>query len=472
MFRLLRYFVISSFVAFAVTVATLFALYRHHALSDLVALEEAKNTALSRAVANAVEGELGEYLALASRLGNEELQRVPEMHALRALMLAHMEGQSIVKIKVYSLDGRVVFSTETSQIGDDQSDNAGFITASKGGVASQLTHRDSFNAFDGLIEDRDVISSYIPLYGQSAENSIDGAFEIYSDVTPLLARIDRTQITLLAIVSSILGLLYLFLLVVVRRADAIIRDQATDLQVARNMAEQANAAKSEFVSFVAHELNAPITVMKMHADLLQRGVKGVLNEGQAKYVDVIQHNVDRMRALAADLADVSRLETGTFSMELDNVAMQDLLRDVTVSFRRLAEEKGVELTLDLAEDLPAAHADSQRLQQVVTNLVSNACKYTPPGGRITVAARRAGEAQEMIETIVQDTGIGIAPDEQSSIFQRFFRSRDDEALRNHGTGLGLYITRKLVELQGGRIWFESQFREGTTFYFTVPATRP
>ncbi len=223
MFRLVRYFSLVSLIGFAIVTAVLSLLFRTAAVADLVALGESKNVALTQSFANALWPQFAPFVAEAGSLSPEELRHHPEIARLDEAVRAQMAGLSVVKVKVYNLNGLTVYSSEAAQIGEDKSSNAGFLAARRGEVASELTHRDTFSAFEGVVEDRDVISSYIPIYGLSGE--VEGVFEIYDDVTPLLQRINRTQITMIGGVVGVLALLYGALLLIVRRADGILRRQ-------------------------------------------------------------------------------------------------------------------------------------------------------------------------------------------------------------------------------------------------------
>ncbi|HEY5728995.1 MAG TPA: GAF domain-containing protein, partial [Anaerolineales bacterium] len=238
--------------------------------------------------------------------------------------------------------------------------------------------------------------------------------------------------------------------------------------------QQADIAKSDFVSFVAHELKNPMTSIKGYTELLAAGSVGQINDMQTNFLHTIKSNVERMSVLVSDLNDNAKIEAGRLRLDYKAVQVPDIVDDVLRSTKRQIEEKKQVVELQLSEQMPNVWADPIRVGQVLTNLVSNAHKYTPEGGTIIVGAQMTENqwdlegAKQVVHLWVKDTGIGISVEDQAKIFQKFFRSDDSKAREAPGTGLGLNITKSLVEMQGGRIWFESEFRHGTTFHFTVP----
>jgi len=238
--------------------------------------------------------------------------------------------------------------------------------------------------------------------------------------------------------------------------------------------ERANLAKSEFVSFVAHELKNPMTSIKGYTELLAAGAVGQINEMQTNFLRTIHSNVERMSTLVSDLNDNSKIEVGRLRLEFKATDLAEVVDEVVRSTRRQLEEKKQTLDLHVSQDLPPVWADRTRVAQVLTNLISNAHKYTEEGGHIEVGAVEADNkwdpegAGRVVHMWVLDSGIGINLEDQEKIFQKFFRSEDTKARESPGTGLGLNITKSLVEMQGGRIWFESEFRKGATFHFTTP----
>jgi signal transduction histidine kinase len=238
--------------------------------------------------------------------------------------------------------------------------------------------------------------------------------------------------------------------------------------------QQANNAKSEFVSFVAHELKNPMTSIKGYTELLSAGAVGPINEMQTNFLTTIRSNVERMSTLVSDLNDNAKIEAGRLRLEYKAVEVHDVVDEVVRSTRRQIEDKKQELQLDVPDALPQIWADRTRVGQILSNLVSNAHKYTPEGGKIIFGAKVAGNqwdpngAAQVVHIWVKDNGIGISPEDQPKIFGKFFRSDDQKAREVPGSGLGLNITKSLVEMQGGKIWFESEYRKGTTFHFTIP----
>jgi signal transduction histidine kinase len=238
--------------------------------------------------------------------------------------------------------------------------------------------------------------------------------------------------------------------------------------------QAADVAKSEFVSFVAHELKNPMTSIKGYTELLAAGAVGQINENQANFLHTIRSNVERMSTLVSDLNDNSKIEAGRLRLEYKAVDLDDVVDEVVRSTKRQVEDKKQAIVVQLEDKTSKIWADRTRISQILTNLVSNAHKYTPEGGKIIIGAETSDNqwdpegADKVVHIWVKDNGIGISQEDQKLIFQKFFRSEDQKAREAPGTGLGLNITKSLVEMQGGKIWFESEYREGTTFHFTAP----
>jgi GAF domain-containing protein len=235
--------------------------------------------------------------------------------------------------------------------------------------------------------------------------------------------------------------------------------------------KEANQAKTDFMDRVSHDLKLPMTSIKGYAKLLQMSAGGAWNEQQKDFLTIIANNVDRMARMVKDLLDFSRIEAGRIRLEIQDVQIGRVIEEVIGSVRPQIEGKHLNLTVELEDNLPELRGDYGRIVEIVTNLVSNAYKYTPKGGDVFVSAKPYGNngTTEGVAVTVKDTGYGIAPEDQAKLFnEKFFRSSDPKIRDEPGTGLGLWITKSMIETHGGQLCFESALGQGTTFSFTLP----
>ncbi len=221
----------------------------------------------------------------------------------------------------------------------------------------------------------------------------------------------------------------------------------------------------DFVSSVYHELSTPITTIQGYVALLLNYQVGPLTDRQRRFLEITHDSVQRLMRLVGDLSDISRIETGRLTIYPEPLFLPRVVEQTVNSLADRIESKGLQLQIDLSPDAAVVRGDPQRVVQILTNLLSNACRYTPAGGRITIASGRRDGAAEIT---VSDTGIGIHKEEISRIFERFYRSDDPRVQEQSGTGLGLAITKSLVELHGGQVWVKSEVGKGSTFGFTLP----
>ncbi len=224
--------------------------------------------------------------------------------------------------------------------------------------------------------------------------------------------------------------------------------------------------KSEFINIVAHELRTPLALVLGYSSFLD----DFLPEGEPKeYLNVVTQNALRLRTIVDDMMNLRYLDKREVTLNVDNVALRDVIETAAMAFAPLAEDKRQQLSTEISDDLQEIEADQQKLELILGNLLSNAIKFTPEGGQIRVSAY-GGEAEVMIK--VQDTGAGLSLPERERIFDRFYQVEDSLTRRHGGLGLGLSIVRGLVELHGGRIWVESTPGQGSTFCFTIPGHQP
>ena len=244
-----------------------------------------------------------------------------------------------------------------------------------------------------------------------------------------------------------------------------VRERTHELQNANERLHELDELKSAFVSTVSHELRTPMTSIKGYVDNILDGLTGALTDRQAYYLNRVKFNIERLTRMINDLLDLSRIEAGRVEVRLASVCMRDLASEVVEGFQRSAQEKSVALHVRHPDTLPPVRGERDKLHQVLTNLLQNAVKFTPKGGRVEVESLVRNDG--FVQISVSDTGCGIPPHELDLVFDRFYRG-EAVPTENRGSGLGLPIAKSLVELHGGRIWAESVPGQGSRFFFTVP----
>jgi len=459
MFRLTRYFSVASLLVFIVVTIILAIFYRQTAIDDVVLLGERNNVALTQAFANSLWVEFAPFINSASELSPDEIREHPETKRLREAVMSQTVGLSIVKIKIYDLEALTVFSTEVAQIGDDKSDNAGYLSARTGKVATELTHRDTFSAFEQTIEDRDVISSYVPIFGETG--SVVGVFEVYDDVTPVLERIRDSQRNIIIGVVLILSLLYMILFLIVRRADHIIKyQQAEKNHFTLALEQQKRELLKQFIGNLSHDLKTPLSVIKINLFLLQR----ISNlEKQRTKLEQINVQTQRLEQLIQNVLTVSRLDYIP-EFESKPVDLNQLVSNVEEQLSPLVKRKNLSIVTNLDSDLRPLLADEDELTRALLNLVENAINYTTHG----VISIRTYLQTDNIIIEVSDNGIGISETNLPHIFDRFYRADEARSSQVGGSGLGLAIVEKIIEIHSGSIEVESTLGSGSTFRIQLP----
>jgi len=280
----------------------------------------------------------------------------------------------------------------------------------------------------------DVSISYAPLHDHARR--IVGAIIVYQDITERLLVAEQRQ--------------------------------------AREAAEAASHAKSNFLANMSHELRTPLNAIIGFSELLGDQTFGPLNERQQRYVNNVHNSGRHLLQLVNDILDLAKIEAGRLTLEPESIDLAVLLHDMQRGLEPLAVAKRQTFVLEAPEGLPPLIADRGKVKQILYNLLSNAIKFTEDGGRLGVRAAsvQADHGQPQIEIAVWDTGIGIAPEDIQRLFLEFEQLDSSYVRQQEGTGLGLALTKRLIEAHGGRIWVESKVGEGSTFIFVLPASRP
>ena len=229
--------------------------------------------------------------------------------------------------------------------------------------------------------------------------------------------------------------------------------------------EAASRHKSEFLANMSHELRTPLNAILGFSEVLAERMFGEVNEKQAEYLQDILSSGRHLLSLINDILDLSKVEAGRLELELGRFHLPTALDNALTLVRERATRHGITLTQTVDERVGDIVADERKVKQILLNLLSNAVKFTPEGGRVGLTATAA---EGVVTIAVSDTGIGIAPEDQAAIFEEFRQVGRDDTRTQEGTGLGLTLAKKFVELHGGRIWVQSQVGQGSTFSFTLP----
>lgn len=264
-----------------------------------------------------------------------------------------------------------------------------------------------------------------------------------------------------------------------KRAEQIVREQAAEihetskilirrdyeLMEANRKLEELDKIKSEFISVAAHQMRTPLTAVRWTLQALYDGEAGELSGSEKETVRDGLASILSAINIVNNLLDVARMEGGRFELSLATHPISPIISRVALSLKAAHEMKGISFHVAVPDDLPAIECDEEKISIVFENLLQNAIKYTPPGGTVTVSGKKKDRS---VEITVTDTGIGIPEDDMPRVFTKFFRSRNAILLETSGTGLGLYMVKKIIEKHGGRVSVESKEEAGSTFTIMLP----
>ncbi len=250
-----------------------------------------------------------------------------------------------------------------------------------------------------------------------------------------------------------------------KRAEFKLKSTLDELAAAKARAEAADHLKSAFLATMSHELRTPLNSIIGFTGIMLKGYVGPLNDEQAKQMSMVRNSANHLLSLINDVLDISKIEAGQLQVSFDSMNLRSVIEQSVQSVRLTAEKKGLFLSMQISPDVGTIVSDQRRVEQILLNLLSNAIKFTEQGG-VSIECKK--EAEGSVTVTVTDTGIGIREEDMTKLFKAFQQLDSGIMRRYEGTGLGLYICQKLVELLGGRIWVSSAWNEGTTFSFTLP----
>lgn len=244
-----------------------------------------------------------------------------------------------------------------------------------------------------------------------------------------------------------------------------VQEKTEDLQQVNVALEKANRLKSEFLTTMSHELRTPLNAIIGFAEVLRDEIAGSLSEDQKEYVNDIHSSGHHLLDMINNILDLSKIETGKMKLQYEEFCIEDAINNTLTIINASANNKGISVHTNIQDNAPPLSADKTKFMQILYNLLSNAVKFTPENGKITI---NAFQKNKSLQFEIIDTGIGIKPEDKEKLFEAFHQANGSLSREYEGTGLGLHLTKRLVELHGGKIWAESTFGKGSAFFFILP----
>jgi signal transduction histidine kinase len=417
---------------------------------------------------------------------------------------------TVVQVKLYRADGSVAYSTDPSATEEDEEgevenaasgehaeesgegesgeeshgeggegaaeahgeaggQNDGFEVAIRGEVKSEIEYEREINIFNRVITDRQTVSSYIPIFDTDDHRKPVAVFEIYDDITGLLAEFHESELRTGLFLGSVLLLLYASLVMMVVRSELVARrnqEARVRMADAAARADAASTAKSEFLANMSHELRTPLNAIVGFSEVMKDGLLGpVTPRPYAEYVRHIWVAASHLTDIIGNILDLSKIDAGKVAVEKSHVALPETVLLVCGMMHDKASKRGIAFTQEIEPGIDTIVTDAVKLRQILLNLLSNAIKFTGEGGRVVL---HIGRVADGIEFSVRDTGIGMDEAGIKIAMSPFGQVESPFSRMHEGTGLGLPLTQRLVSLIGGRMDISSEKGVGTLVKVTLP----
>lgn len=282
----------------------------------------------------------------------------------------------------------------------------------------------------------------------------------------ILAQMMTKPIKQMAKGAKLIGQGKLDTTIVVKSKDEL-ESLARDLNKMSSQLKEIDQLKKDFLASVTHELKSPLTSLIMYIDLFLEGAAGKLNDKAKKFLKIMERSSNRLSRFIDDLLDMAKIERGKMEIKKESLEIFPIVSETVELIKPQADEKDIEIAMNIPDNLPLVFVDGDRTRQIITNLLSNSIKFTPEKGKVSINIE---DEKGYVQVSLSDTGIGIPPEQIDKIFDKFEQVKEvrERVKGPKGTGLGLAIVKSIVEAQGGKIWVESEVDKGSTFYFTLP----
>lgn len=479
-FNLLRHFSVTSGLALLLMTLLFVAGYGWHQRSVLAQASKENNAELAQVIATTVWSRHSAYISGASNLTGDQLRAQPNTQVIDRDVREILAKLSVLKLKIYHPNALTVYSTEFKQIGESKLDNATFmqVLATKK-PRSTTSFREKFVAYHGIVQKVHLAETYVPIV--DADNKVIALFELYNDITRSVSEINSDTVRIALITMVVFALLYGILFMIVRRADAVIESQRTQLAAAGAKAaslnaelavkvrelERSNKDLHDFAHVASHDLQEPLRKIEAFGGRLVRRFAGDLPDEGKMYVDRMQDAAGRMRQLITDLLAYARTDKSDAVRPLN---LAEVIAGVVSDLQVRIEESGASIKVG---KLGILQAEPTQMRQLFQNLIANGLKFRRPDAtpEIKIASRLAcstpdAESVDQMVITVKDNGVGFDPKLKDRLFKVFQRLHNRSEYE--GTGIGLATCRKIVEWHGGTIAVDAAPGEGATFTITLP----
>lgn len=455
-----------NFLGIIVVAAAIAALYRYVTVENFKQMRAQQNLELAVVLSNSVASQIDDLQGLAAELSWAELQSTPEIEQIGAIIDRELAHLPVYVVNIFSPEGLVLYSTDRQQIGAKVLLNGGFEIAARGQPTSAMVRRDSFNQYDRVVEDRDMVETYLPL--RDSDGRVFGVFEIHSDISEFFSQVDSTQQTIIVGTSAALLLLYILLIATFWDSDRqLFMGLSLPGRHRYSDDESISRAKADFVATISHEVRTPLNAVLGMTDLLNLTS---LTRKQREYIQTIQSSGDMLLSLVDNLLDFSDMEAGDVQLHASEFDVVDLLERVLRIMGHSASTKGLELAADIRHDFDLrVSADKRRLRQILVNIIGNAVKFTDAGEIVILSETvAAGDGEFWLHIEVSDTGPGIDDEQREQLFTAFASGARPASDQQYGSGLGLTICKQLLDVMGGRIDIRSRETGGAVVVVDVP----
>lgn len=494
MFSYLRYFSIISFVVVVVAAGALGVYFRSIASGDLADVAEKSSISLAQGFINTTWKKHLPNIKRLSQLDASEWGRYREFVAFSEDTFRHFEGVPVTQLNIYTASGELVLSVaqdaeiqyvsekSISTLPAEDETRIGFNAAKQGNPYSRIIEDSNFKSPSGEEVQGAVVQTFVPILPDSyspvlagANVKIDGVIEVFYDITPQWEQLYLFQMIgtggILIIFVTLIGALFF----TSKKAETIITTQHeanVELAATAAKAEAESRQKSQFLANVSHELRTPLNAIIGFSEIIKNEVMGALgNETYMNYIKDIHSSGVHLLSLINDILDFSKAEAGKLELQLSEMDATKLIKNCMRLVSPRAEQAQVRLTTEVPNEHFIITGDAKKLKQVLLNLLSNAVKFTPENGEVKVSAWQ-NIMDDSIAIEVKDSGIGIAPKDISRAMSPFGQVDSALSRKYEGTGLGLPLTKKFVEIMGGTFKIESEVDVGTTITITIPLTPP